>query len=53
MYQLIAAVSIAFFGFILWIIDLANTGQNSIFFELVAAMFAGAASLLSVVPRSN
>jgi VanZ family protein len=27
---------LSFFGFILWIIYLANTGQHSVFFELVA-----------------
>lgn len=38
MYKLIAALSVAFFGFILWIIYLANTGQKSVFFDLVAAI---------------
>jgi len=28
----------AFFGFILWVIYLANTGQNSIFFQLIASI---------------
>jgi VanZ family protein len=31
-------LSLCFFAFILWIIFLANTGQDSIFFELVAAI---------------
>ena len=38
MYKLSAAIFIAFFGFILWIIYLANTGQRSIFFDWVAAI---------------
>jgi VanZ family protein len=29
-------LSVSFFGFILWIIYLANTGQSSVFFELVS-----------------
>ena len=33
--KLILFVAIAFFSFIVWIIYLANTGQNSIFFEFV------------------
>lgn len=28
----------AFFGFILWVIYLANIGQNSIFFQLIASI---------------
>ncbi len=38
MYKLITTLSACFFIFISWIIYLANTGQNSIFFELVAAI---------------
>ncbi|ALO34530.1 trypsin [Colwellia sp. MT41] len=33
---LIPLAAVAFFGFILWVIYLANTGQNSVFFQLVA-----------------
>ena len=35
MQKLITIIGFAFFFFILWIIYLANTGQHSIFFELV------------------
>ena len=35
MYKLTITISSCFFLFILWIIYLANTGQQSIFFELV------------------
>jgi len=38
MNKLIPFVSISFFGFILWIIYLANTGQHSVFFEFVASI---------------
>ena len=33
MHKLISILSILFLGFITWIIYLANTGQNIIFFE--------------------
>lgn len=36
--NLIPYISIGFFGFILWIIYLANTGQHSVFFEFVASI---------------
>lgn len=35
---LIPLCAAAFFGFILWVIYLANTGQNSIFFQLIASI---------------
>ncbi len=35
---LIPLLSVSFFGFILWIIYLANTGQNSLFFNFVASI---------------
>jgi len=35
---LIPFLSISFFGFILWIIYLANTGQPSVFFKLIASI---------------
>jgi VanZ family protein len=38
MNKLIPFLSISFFGFILWVIYLANTGQHSVFFELVASI---------------
>mgnify|MGYP000747398890 CR=1 FL=1 len=38
MHKFIAFVSVAFFGFIIWIIYLANTSQNSVFFEFVASI---------------
>ncbi len=36
MYKVISTISVSFFVFIGWIIYLANTGQKSIFFDLVA-----------------
>ena len=36
MHKLISIISVVFLMFITWIIYLANTAQNSIFFELVA-----------------
>jgi len=36
--KLISILSIVFLGFISWIIYLANTAQNSIFFEFVASI---------------
>lgn len=36
MYKIISTISVSFFVFIGWIIYLANTGQKSIFFDLVA-----------------
>jgi len=38
MHKLISIISVAFIMFITWIIYLANTAQNSIFFELVASI---------------
>jgi len=38
MHKLISMISVAFLGFITWIIYLANTAQNSIFFEFVASI---------------
>lgn len=38
MYKLITAISVIFFVFILWIIYLANTGANSIFFDFIHAI---------------
>jgi len=42
MYKIIKALiplfSVSFFVFILWIFDLANTGQNSLFFNFVASI---------------
>lgn len=38
MHKLISILSIFFLGFITWIIYLANTGQNSIFFEFVGSI---------------
>lgn len=35
MHKLITIVSVTFLGFIIWVIYQANTGQHSIFFELV------------------
>ena len=35
MYKLIVTIAVAFFAFILWIIYLANTGGNSIFFDFI------------------
>ncbi|WP_235838571.1 VanZ family protein [Cognaticolwellia aestuarii] len=37
-YKLISLLSVAFLGFIVWIIYLANTGQSSVFFNLVASI---------------
>lgn len=36
MYKLAGALALAFFGFILWVIYMANTGVNSVFFEFIA-----------------
>lgn len=41
MHKLISVFSILFFGFILWVIYLANTAQKSIFFDLVASIAYG------------
>ena len=38
MHKLISILSIFFLGFITWIIYLANTGKNSIFFEFVGSI---------------
>lgn len=38
MHKLISLLSVMFLGFIIWIIYLANTAQNSVFFELVASI---------------
>ncbi len=38
MHKLISLISVIFLGFITWIIYLANTAQNSIFFEFVASI---------------
>ena len=38
MKKFIPVFSIVFFGFILWVIYLANTGRDSIFFELVRSI---------------
>ena len=38
MHKLISILSVAFLGFIAWIIYLANTAQNSVFFEFVASI---------------
>ncbi|MDO6486998.1 VanZ family protein [Colwellia sp. 6_MG-2023] len=38
MHKLISIIAVAFLMFITWIIYLANTAQNSIFFELVASI---------------
>jgi len=35
MYKLFLAMTLGFFLFILWIVYLANTGQSSLFFDLV------------------
>lgn len=35
---LIPLCAVAFFGFILWVIYLANTGQNSVFFQFIASI---------------
>lgn len=34
--RLIPLCAVAFFCFIIWVIYLANTGQNSVFFQLIA-----------------
>ena len=36
--RILLLIAIGFFGFIGWVIYLANTGQKSVFFELVAAI---------------
>jgi len=38
MYKVVSLLAIAFFTFILWIIYLANTGGNSVFFGFVGAI---------------
>ncbi len=38
MYKIISILSVTFLGFIAWIIYLANTAQNSIFFEFVGSI---------------
>lgn len=38
MHKLITIVSVTFLGFIIWVIYQANTGQHSIFFELVRSI---------------
>ncbi|WP_226642423.1 VanZ family protein [Microbulbifer variabilis] len=38
MHKFLALVALTFFTFILWIIYLADTGSNSIFFTIVAAI---------------
>lgn len=38
MHKLISILSVSFLGFITWIIYLANTAQNSVFFEFVASI---------------
>lgn len=38
MHKIVSAISASFFVFIGWIIYLANTGQKSIFFDLVASI---------------
>lgn len=37
-YQLAGITTVLFFGFILWVIFMADTGQHIVFFELVAAI---------------
>ena len=37
-YQLISLMAAAFFGFILWIIYLANTGGHSVFFDFIRSL---------------
>ncbi|MCL2915652.1 VanZ family protein [Shewanella corallii] len=34
----LSALALGFFGFILWVIYLANTGQQSIFFQFIAGI---------------
>jgi len=36
MHKLVSTLSVAFLGFIAWILYLANTGQSSVFFKFVA-----------------
>jgi VanZ family protein len=36
--KVMSTLSITFFGFILWVIYLANTGQSSIFFKFVSSI---------------
>ncbi len=38
MYKLARTSTVLFFIFILWVISMANTGEDSVFFELVASM---------------
>jgi hypothetical protein len=38
MHKLISTISVAFLGFVAWIIYLANTAQHRIFFEFVASI---------------
>ncbi|WP_010382017.1 VanZ family protein [Pseudoalteromonas rubra] len=38
MHKLVSFVAISFFLFIVWVIYLANTGQDSIFFDLVRSI---------------
>lgn len=38
MYKLAASFSVLFFIFILWVISMANTGENSVFFKFVASI---------------
>ncbi|MEW6997415.1 VanZ family protein [Colwelliaceae bacterium BS250] len=38
MHKLVSILSVAFLGFIAWVIYLANTAQNSVFFEFVASI---------------
>jgi hypothetical protein len=38
MHKIISILSVTFLGFIAWIIYLANTAQNSIFFEFVGSI---------------
>jgi len=38
MYKLILLLSILFFGFILWILNVANHGESSIFFDFIKTL---------------
>ncbi len=38
MYKIAKAFSVVFFGFIVWVIYMANTGQNSVFFEFIKSI---------------
>lgn len=38
MYKIASILAAAFFGFILWVIFLANTGDSSVFFDFVRAI---------------